>query len=325
MKFKEYLITTPETASSNDLVPSSSTKKIETSLQKKYDNCRHLIIRLMPSHPYQYLPHRELKSLLTPEVMNNIQKKYHIERITFLIGISMAKGYRSIISQTSCGAKYSNPHYPFELQNIMKVSGEYQLINWFDFIILAKAAIGERVKNFPLSVTVFGTSGTGDSRKREWIATGPATVASIAEQAGISPDEYIFANHPYAGSVLESETKIKDIRAHELLIFPKKNTRKESFLRTFLSKFSAHEKRIDGIFETSDIYPNNPCQKCLDCVSICPEGIYPVMLSAIAERGSLKEAVELQVEKCTECGLCSSVCPSGIPLMHNILKLKKEL
>ena len=323
MKFKEYLLTTSEAASSYAHAP--STKKFETSIQKKYDNCRHLIIRIIPSHPYQYLPHRELKSMLVPAVIKNIQEKHHIGHITFLVGNSTAKGYRSIISQTSYEAKYSKPHYPFTLKNIMTIPDEYQLIDWFDFIVLAKAAIGEQIKDFPISVTLFGTSGAGGSRKREWVTTGPAAVTSIAEQAGISQDEYIFTDHPFAGSVFDSDTKIIEPRAHELLIFPKKNTGKGSFTHTFLSKFASPEQRINGIFDFSDTYRNNPCRKCLDCVSICPEGLYPFMLSAISERGNLKEAVGLQVEKCTECGLCSSACPSGIPLMHNILKLKKEL
>ncbi|NQT58258.1 MAG: 4Fe-4S dicluster domain-containing protein [Bacteroidetes bacterium] len=319
MNFKEHLITTPE--------PSVTTiKSSGVSTADLYKNCKHLIIRILPSHPYQYLPHQELMSLMGSDVIQNIKEKYTIGRITFIIGISRAKEYRTIVSGSSCEAKYCTPSYPFELKKVMTKIDEYQLIDWFDFIVLAKAAVNEGVKAFPISVTLFENSG-----KKAWLANGPLSIVSIAKQSGISPDDYIFTNHPFANSALDSEsvlpgdTKIEDLRAQELLIFPKTDNKKKSVIRTFFSKFTTLDQRVAANFETSDIYQYKPCQKCLDCVSICPAGLYPFMLSAISERGSLKEAVEMQVAACTECGLCSSVCPSGIPLMHNILKLKKEL
>ncbi|MBL7006678.1 MAG: 4Fe-4S dicluster domain-containing protein, partial [Spirochaetia bacterium] len=102
-------------------------------------------------------------------------------------------------------------------------------------------------------------------------------------------------------------------------------SRKRSLLKNIVSKFLSQEQNIGEIFKTDNIYENKPCQKCLKCVSICPEELTPFMLSAISERGSLKEAMELQIDRCSECGLCSSTCPSRIPIMQNIQKLKKEL
>jgi ferredoxin len=318
MKFEEHLITLPENT------PSAATARIPAvSKNKKYENCEQLIVKILPAHPYQYLLHSELKSLLVPDVITSIKKKYHIKRISFIISQTKGKEYKPLISQTDCDVIYSKPHYPFALKSVMKVNGNYQLIDWFDFIVLAKTAVGKHIKKFPVSVTLFGT------KEHRWIADGPVTVVEIAGQAGIDPDEYIFADHPFAGEVLSIDTEIDDLCAHELLIFPKeknrKNSRRSSLIRDFVSKFVPSEQKIGEIFEVTDLYANNPCQKCLKCVSICPENLSPFMLSAISDRGSLKEAMELQVDRCSDCGLCSSVCPSRIPLMHNIQKLKKEL
>jgi len=318
MKFKEHLITIPENT------PSVTTARISAaSKNKKYENCEQLIVKILPAHPYQYLLHSELKSLLIPDVIKSIKEKYHIKRISFIISHTKEKDYKSLISQTDCEVKYSKPHYPFALRSVLEVDGNYQLIDWFDFIVLAKSAVGKHLKNFPVSVTLFGT------KENRWIADGPVTIAEIAGQAGIDPNDYIFADHPFAGKILSNDAGIDDLCAHELLIFPKeknrKNSRRSSLIRDFVSKFVSSEQKISEIFEVTDLYANNPCQKCLNCVSICPENLSPFMLSAIADRGSLKEAMELQVDRCSDCGLCSSVCPSRIPLMHNIQKLKKEL
>jgi ferredoxin len=318
MKFKEHLITTPENA------VSASTARIPTaSKNKTYENCEQLFVTIMPAHPYQYLLHNELKNLLVPDVLTSIKAKYHIEHITFIVANTKEKDYNTLILQTGCEVKYSKPHYPFSLKSILNVEGKYQLIDWFDFIVLAKSAVGKHIKDFPVSITLFGET------EKRWITKGPLTITAIADQAGIHSDEYIFTDHPFTGSVVSTDTQIDDLCTHEILIFPKTETRKSSRRRSLfkdiVSKFVSTEKNIGGKFEVTDIYANNPCQKCLKCVSICPEKLSPFMLSAISERGSLKEAMELQVDKCSDCGLCSSICPSRIPIMHNIQKLKKEL
>ncbi len=318
MKFKEHLITIPENTFS------VSTARIPAAAKnKEYENCEQLIVKIMPAHPYQYLLHSELKSLLVPDVITSIKEKYHIERISFIISHTKKRDYNSLLAKTDCEVISSKPHYPFELKSVLDIIGTYQLIDWFDFIVLAKSAVGKHLKNFPVSVTLFGT------KEKRWIADGPVTIAEIAGQAGIDPDEYIFANHPFSGEVLSNDTEIDDLCAHALLIFPKEKTRKNSLrrslIRDLVSKFVPSEQNIGEIFEVTDLYANNPCQKCLKCVSICPENLSPFMLSAISDRGSLKEAMELQVDRCSDCGLCSSICPSRIPLMHNIQKLKKEL
>lgn len=60
------------------------------------------------------------------------------------------------------------------------------------------------------------------------------------------------------------------------------------------------------------------CIRCARCVSVCPIGLEPCLLMALAER-SLWERVEIEnTLDCMECGSCSYTCPSGRPLLDYI-------
>lgn len=62
----------------------------------------------------------------------------------------------------------------------------------------------------------------------------------------------------------------------------------------------------------------NNCIRCAKCVSVCPLGLEPYLLSKLARRSMFERAESENVINCIECGCCSYNCPSKIPLLDFI-------
>lgn len=60
------------------------------------------------------------------------------------------------------------------------------------------------------------------------------------------------------------------------------------------------------------------CIRCTKCVSVCPMGLEPYLLQALAEREMWDKMESEKVMDCIECGSCSYTCPSGRPLLDYI-------
>ena len=58
-----------------------------------------------------------------------------------------------------------------------------------------------------------------------------------------------------------------------------------------------------------------PCIRCAKCVSACPMGLSPFVLSKYSERQMWDEAEAERIYDCVECGSCSFTCPSNRPLL----------
>lgn len=74
-------------------------------------------------------------------------------------------------------------------------------------------------------------------------------------------------------------------------------------------------KGVSGILALNKKDINNgtesPCIRCGKCVSICPAGLNPSMLSILGERDMYEEAkLEQNLFDCVECGSCVYVCPA---------------
>ena len=61
-----------------------------------------------------------------------------------------------------------------------------------------------------------------------------------------------------------------------------------------------------------------PCIKCAKCVSACPMGLEPYLLSKLAKLQKWDMAEEHNTVDCIECGCCSYTCPSNLPLLDYI-------
>ncbi len=67
------------------------------------------------------------------------------------------------------------------------------------------------------------------------------------------------------------------------------------------------------------------CIRCTKCVTVCPMGLEPYLLSAMGER-EMFERMELEkTMDCIECGSCSYICPSNRPLLDYIWLGKIEI
>ena len=61
-----------------------------------------------------------------------------------------------------------------------------------------------------------------------------------------------------------------------------------------------------------------PCIRCAKCVSACPMGLEPYLLSKLAANKLWDEAEAQDVVSCIECGSCQFTCPSNRPLLDMI-------
>lgn len=66
----------------------------------------------------------------------------------------------------------------------------------------------------------------------------------------------------------------------------------------------------------------SPCIRCAKCLRACPEGLNPIKLMELWERGEKEEFLKFGGNKCIECGLCSYVCPSKIGVANKIVTAK---
>ncbi len=66
--------------------------------------------------------------------------------------------------------------------------------------------------------------------------------------------------------------------------------------------------------EASRMEPQN-CIRCAKCVSACPMGLEPYLLSALARKGRWEDCEHNQIMSCIECGCCQFTCPSYRPLL----------
>ena len=61
-----------------------------------------------------------------------------------------------------------------------------------------------------------------------------------------------------------------------------------------------------------------PCIRCAKCVSACPMGLEPFLLSKLAEMHDWERLEKEDVVSCIECGSCQFTCPSHRPLLDYV-------
>lgn len=57
------------------------------------------------------------------------------------------------------------------------------------------------------------------------------------------------------------------------------------------------------------------CIRCAKCVSVCPMGLEPNLLSALSENGDFERMENEKIMDCIECGSCQFTCPAYRPLL----------
>ena len=61
-----------------------------------------------------------------------------------------------------------------------------------------------------------------------------------------------------------------------------------------------------------------PCIRCAKCVSACPMGLEPFLLSVLSSHEEWERAEKEDIVSCIECGSCQFTCPSNRPLLDMI-------
>ncbi len=63
---------------------------------------------------------------------------------------------------------------------------------------------------------------------------------------------------------------------------------------------------------------SQPCIRCAKCVSVCPMGLEPYLLSRVASLKLWEKAEGEDITSCIECGSCQFTCPAHRPLLDQI-------
>ncbi len=61
-----------------------------------------------------------------------------------------------------------------------------------------------------------------------------------------------------------------------------------------------------------------PCIRCAKCVTACPMGLEPYLLSKMSHKADWEGAEQNDITSCIECGSCQFTCPSHRPLLDMI-------
>ncbi len=60
------------------------------------------------------------------------------------------------------------------------------------------------------------------------------------------------------------------------------------------------------------------CIKCAKCVSACPMGLEPYLISKLSRKKAWDDVERNDITSCIECGCCQFTCPANIPLLDYI-------
>ncbi len=69
----------------------------------------------------------------------------------------------------------------------------------------------------------------------------------------------------------------------------------------------------------------SPCIRCSRCVMVCPIGLQPYLLDALAEKDRFDDAEKAGAMDCIECGCCAYTCPANRHLVQGMRLAKCEI
>jgi len=148
-------------------------------------------------------------------------------------------------------------------------------------------------KNKPLIERVVTLTGKPVSRPANFMVRIGTPISQLFEKAGGLPENAgkIISGGPMMGKALISlETPVVKGTSGILVMDEKESS------------------RVDM----------KPCIRCGRCVSVCPMGLEPLLLSQLSKREMWDKAENERIMDCIECGSCHYICPSGRPLLDYI-------
>jgi ferredoxin len=282
-------------------------------------------VNLLPRFPFDYPFFEAMHEMLesAPGSMESILKQGPWPRMDFVFPSRVPlAGLIESMHDERIKVRFARPRYP-AIQNRSAAGGLGNMLEWFDVYRLLLRVSGQEPRGIPVTFTDL-TAGT-----RAALFVEPGTpVSSILWhfRAEAPAGEVVFFDHPFVGRSLSPEDTIDEFRPHSIIVATR-NLQKRASPAAVLGRmaFQNSNYSFSYLYNSTPREVGTPCQKCLHCVRICPVGIWPFMISALARCEDIKGASAYLPERCTECGLCTYICPSGIPLLHSIQSLKKEL
>lgn len=148
-------------------------------------------------------------------------------------------------------------------------------------------------KNKPLIERVVTITGKKLSKPSNFMVRIGTPIAVLLEKAGGLPDDTgkMVGGGPMMGKALISEETPVVKGSSGILILSEE--------------------------ESSRVAMKN-CIRCGRCITVCPMGLEPILLSQLARNEKYEEAEKEMIMDCIECGSCHYICPSGRPLLDYI-------
>lgn len=139
-------------------------------------------------------------------------------------------------------------------------------------------------------VTVTGPEVEGRGNFRVWNGTSVATLLELAGASAEQGSKLVLGGPMMGHAAINPEAPTMKGTSGVLLLPPSMSGRLEP----------------------------DACVRCARCVSVCPMGLEPYLISTLCRFGRVEEAREHSLANCIECGCCSYICPSSRPLLDFI-------
>lgn len=148
-------------------------------------------------------------------------------------------------------------------------------------------------KNKPLIDRVVTVMGKSLKKSSNFLVRIGTPVSALIEAAGGLPEDTgkVINGGPMMGKALNDLEVPVTKGTSGILVF----TREE-----------AHRKPLQN------------CIRCARCLTVCPMGLEPYLLSQLADKKRDEECEQERIMDCMECGSCLYICPSGRPLLDQI-------
>ncbi len=200
---------------------------------------------------------------------------------------------RKNISLTVLPPRYPQDD-PYLLKSTLLAPGEKAVILDLQRVIAAYEAVQSRTPFIERVVTVSGPALRNPQNLEVRLGTLLADLISLCDGFSQEPGLMILGG-PMRGQVIPSLQVPVTRNTTGFVFFPERPRIRES-----------------------------PCISCGRCIEVCPQELFPLLISSAVKGRDWSSLKMLNVEKCLLCGTCSYVCPSRISHQRYLRRAKDK-